>query len=106
RTGSHRGQGQGRDENLDLEESENRHSLTASNRLHLRVTSTAESLVRAGHPWLFSGSIREQNRAGKTGELAILYDRRDQFLALGFFDAESPIRVRVVHAGKPLSIDD
>jgi 23S rRNA (cytosine1962-C5)-methyltransferase len=74
-------------------------------RLRLRVTTAAETAVRAGHPWVFAESISEQNRDGKTGELAVIYDKRNKFLAAGLFDAESPIRVRVLHAGKPQTID-
>ena len=74
-------------------------------RLRLRLTNTAETIVRSGHPWLFADSIREQNREGITGELAVIYDRNDKFLAVGLFDAESPIRVRILHAGKPQTID-
>lgn len=75
-------------------------------RLRLRVTATAESLIRGGHPWLYDASIREQNRAGQPGELAVIYDRRDKFLALGLYDPLSPIRVRVLHHGKPATADD
>lgn len=74
-------------------------------RLRLRITSTAESIVRGGHPWVFAESVREQNRAGTAGELAVIYDRKDKFLAVGLFDPESPIRVRVLHAGKPQTLD-
>jgi 23S rRNA (cytosine1962-C5)-methyltransferase len=74
-------------------------------RLRLRVSPTAESILRSGHPWLFAESIREQNRPGVTGELAVIYDRRDHFLAAGLFDADSPIRVRILHTGKPQAID-
>lgn len=74
-------------------------------RLRLRVSPVAESNLRAGHPWLFGDSIREQNREGEAGELAVVYDRQDRFLAVGLFDPESPIRLRVLHAGKPLTID-
>ena len=73
--------------------------------LRLRVTASAETILRAGHPWLFAESIREQNREGKLGELAVIYDRKDQFLALGLFDPDSPIRVRLLHAGKPAIVD-
>ena len=74
-------------------------------RLRLRVTAAAETLIRSGHPWLFANSIREENRAGRLGELAVIFDRNDRFLAIGLFDPESPIRVRVLHAGKPSTID-
>ena len=74
--------------------------------LRLRVSPVAESNLRAGHPWLFAGSIRDQNREGRLGELAALYDRKDEFLAIGLFDPESPIRVRVLHAGRPRKLDE
>jgi len=74
-------------------------------RLRLRVTAAAEAKVRAGHPWVFAESIREANRHGAAGELAVIYDRNDHFLAAGLFDPESPIRVRVLHRGKPELID-
>jgi 23S rRNA (cytosine1962-C5)-methyltransferase len=75
-------------------------------RLRLRVTATAETLLRGGHPWLFAGSVREQNRPGTAGELAVIFDRRDAFLAVGLYDPESPIRVRILHAGKPATINE
>jgi 23S rRNA (cytosine1962-C5)-methyltransferase len=77
----------------------------SSPRLRLRVSAAAEKQIRAGHPWVYSDSIREQNREGAIGELAVVFDRADQFLAAGFFDPDSPIRLRVLHAGKPLKID-
>ena len=76
-----------------------------ANRLRLRVTATAENYLRAGHPWIYSDSVREQNRDGSAGELAVIFDRNDKFLAVGFFDPQSPIRVRVLHVGKPLTVD-
>jgi 23S rRNA (cytosine1962-C5)-methyltransferase len=78
---------------------------TAASRLRLRITAAAETIVRSGHPWLFADSIHELNRAGQAGELAVIYDRNDKFLAVGLFDPDSPIRVRILHAGKPATID-
>jgi len=74
--------------------------------LRLRVTATAETILRSKHPWLFADSIREQNREGSAGELAVIFDRKDQFLAVGLYDPESPIRVRILHSGKPRKLDD
>jgi 23S rRNA (cytosine1962-C5)-methyltransferase len=78
----------------------------ASPRLRLRVTAAAEAALRAGHPWLFANSICQQNRPGQLGELAVVYDRRDRFQGLGLFDPESPIRVRILYAGKPQPLDE
>ena len=74
-------------------------------RLRLRITTAAENQIRLGHPWVFADSVREQNRDGVAGELAVIFDREDKFFAVGFFDPESPIRVRILHVGKPQNID-
>ena len=73
--------------------------------LRLRVTAASETQIRGGHPWVYGDSIREQNREGAPGELAVIYDRKDKFLAVGLFDPDSPIRVRILHAGKRQAID-
>jgi 23S rRNA (cytosine1962-C5)-methyltransferase len=73
--------------------------------LRLRLTAAAETIVRGGHPWVFAQSVRAQNRDGETGELAVIFDRKDEFLAVGLFDPDSPMRVRILHAGKPRAID-
>ena len=78
---------------------------TAATRLRLRITAAAENIVRSGHPWVFADSVLDSNRVGQTGELAVIYDRKDKFLAVGLFDADSPIRVRILHVGKPQIID-
>ena len=69
------------------------------------MTAAVETILRSGHPWLFADSIRSQNRDGVCGELAVIYDRKDEFLAVGLFDPDSPIRVRVLGAGKPQTIN-
>jgi len=74
-------------------------------RLKLTLRPAAEAAVRGGHPWVWSESIRTRNREGEAGELAVIYDRRDRFLAVGFYDPGSPLRVRIVHSGEPASID-
>lgn len=73
-------------------------------RLRLRLTGAAEAAVRSGHPWVYSDKIRERNRPGHQGELAVLYDRQDRFLALGLYDPDSPIAVRILHRGAPVQL--
>ncbi len=75
-------------------------------RLRLHITTSAESILRKGHPWLFSESIKDQNREGEPGEIAAVYDRKDEFFALGLYDPDSPIRLRVLHVGKPAKLDE
>ena len=75
-------------------------------RLKLKLAPKAEAKVRGGHPWVFADSVRETNRDGEAGELGIVYDRKKQFLAVGLYDPESPIRLRVLHSGKPATLDE
>ena len=69
------------------------------------MSAAAESAIRGGHPWVFADSLREQNRDGCLGELGVIYDRQDRFLGIGLFDPESPLRMRMLHVGKPQAID-
>ena len=73
--------------------------------LRLRVTAAAETHLRSGHPWVFAESVRTQSRPGKPGDLAVVYDRKNRFLALGLFDPLSAIRVRVL-CRKPRRVDE
>lgn len=75
-------------------------------RLKLRVKPAAETAIRGGHPWVYGDAVLQQSRAGQPGEIAIVYDRKDRFLALGLFDPESPIRFRVLHMGNPSPINN
>ena len=74
-------------------------------RLRLRLFPRAETAIRRGHPWVYADSIKNQNREGELGELAVIYDRNDCFMALGLYDPGSPIRVRIVHLGKAATVD-
>lgn len=74
--------------------------------LRVRLLDHAEKKIRQGHPWIFAESITAQNRDGDAGEMAVVYDRHDKFLAVGLYDPGSPIRIRVLHAGKPKKLDD
>lgn len=76
----------------------------AKNRLRLELFPRAEMAVRSGHPWVYADSVKSQNREGAIGELAVMYDKKDRFLAIGLYDADSSIRVRILHCGRPASI--
>jgi len=77
----------------------------AARPVSLRVTPAAELAISQGHPWVFDQAITDQNHAGKPGDLAVIYRSDRRFLALGLFDPDSNIRVRILHRGKPVTID-
>ena len=74
-------------------------------RLALRVTPEAQRALRQGHPWLFDRAIVSQSAAGQPGDLAVIFDERRRFVAIGLYDPASPIRVRVLQQGAPAAID-
>jgi len=78
----------------------------STRRIALRVTPEAERALRAGHPWLFERAIREQSHEGHAGDLAVIFDRKGRFLAVGLYDPRSAIRVRVLQHGQAAPIGD
>lgn len=77
----------------------------AERRIAVHVTPAAERSIRSGHPWVFEGSIRKQSFAGRPGDLAVIFDRKRRFLAVGLYDPTSAIRVRILQAGQQATID-
>lgn len=78
----------------------------------VEVTRDALRQIRGGHPWVYDGSItRLRPPAGLTGDdlvagdLAVVFDERRRFAAIGLYDPGSPIRIRVLHHGRPRPID-
>jgi len=75
-------------------------------RLAVRLVPDAFRQVRGGHPWVYADSIASvSNEGAEPGTLAVIFDDKRKFSAIGLWDPESPIRVRVLHAGKPTQVD-
>lgn len=74
-------------------------------RLAVRATADAVRQLRAGSPWLYDGSITSVSHTAPAGDLAVVFDGRRGFVAIGLWDPESPIRVKVLHTGSPTTID-
>jgi 23S rRNA (cytosine1962-C5)-methyltransferase len=74
-------------------------------RIAVRATPDAVRQVRGGSPWLYDGSITSVSHAGAPGDLAVVFDDRRRFVAIGLWDPASPIRLKILHAGPPVTID-
>lgn len=81
----------------------------AARRVAVRASSEGVAALRRGSPWLFDGSITHVAAAGggeaSAGDLAVVFDQRRRFVAIGLWDPDSPIRVKVLHVGSPVTID-
>jgi len=75
--------------------------------LAIKLRASAERSLRQQHPWVFSDSIVKQNTPGNSGDIAIVYDTlKNKFLALGLYDPDSPIRIKILQFDKPAKIDE
>lgn len=78
-----------------------------TNRLATKLTPQGERILRSGHPWLFDGAVAAIKGPGQPGDLAIVFDRkRDKFIGVGLYDPDSPIRIRVLHQGESVKVDE
>ena len=77
----------------------------AAKRIALRVSAPAERALRQGHPWIFDQAITEQSHEGAPGDLAVIFDNKRRFVAIGLYDPTSSIRVRVLQHRQPATID-
>ncbi|MCB0954622.1 MAG: class I SAM-dependent methyltransferase [Ilumatobacter sp.] len=77
----------------------------ATTRLAVRLTPDALRRVRGGHPWVFADSITSVSRDGAPGDLVVVFGPDRAFAAIGLWDPASPIRIKVLHQGKPVTVD-
>ncbi len=61
--------------------------------------------LHRGHPWLYAERIKEESHRGQMGDLAVVFDAKRRFVAVGLYDPLSPIRMRALRASKPGPID-
>lgn len=71
----------------------------------VRATPDAVRQLRGGSQWLFDGSIDSTSFDAAPGTIAIVFDRHREFVAVGLYDPDSPIRVRVLQTGRQTAID-
>jgi len=77
----------------------------STKRIALRVSPPAERALRQGHPWLFEQSITNISHVGAPGDLAVIFDEKRRFQAVGLYDPVSPIRMRILQARQPAIIN-
>ncbi|MGH1490236.1 MAG: class I SAM-dependent rRNA methyltransferase [Acidimicrobiales bacterium] len=78
----------------------------SARRLAIRVTPDALRRIRSRHPWVYDGSIDSVNHDdGAPGDIGVVFDKNRKFAAIGLWDPNSPIRLRMIHVGKPVTID-
>lgn len=75
--------------------------------LAVKLRPAAEKKVKQGHPWIFEQGIARLNKEGQSGDLAIIFDqKKNKAIGLGLFDPGSPIRIKLLHSGGSVTVDD
>jgi len=77
----------------------------SAKRIAVRITPPAGRALRQGHPWVFDQSISAQSHAGAPGDLAVIFDDKRRFLAIGLCDPTSSIRVRILQSRDSATIN-
>ncbi|MFP4845902.1 class I SAM-dependent rRNA methyltransferase [Winogradskyella sp. PE311] len=66
--------------------------------LAVKLNAKGEQFVVKGHPWVFSNSIVKINEGANTGDLAIIFSKnKNKVVGIGLYDANSPIRIKIIH---------
>ncbi|WP_111682893.1 class I SAM-dependent rRNA methyltransferase [Winogradskyella tangerina] len=73
--------------------------------LAVKLNAIGERSVLKGHPWVFSKSIMKISNNPQTGDLAVIFGKsKNKVIGIGLYDAESPIRIKIIHNGQSKAI--
>lgn len=78
---------------------------SSEKRIAMHLSPQAEHAMRRRHPWVFRKGVLSQSGEGAPGDLAVLFDRKREFLGIGLYDPDELIRVRVLQFGKQMPVD-
>ncbi len=62
----------------------------------VRLKKGKDKAVKQLHPWIFSGAIEQINGKPQNGDIVILSDHQNHFLAYGFFNGQSRVAIRLL----------
>ncbi len=72
--------------------------------IKIKISKTLEAKVRKGYPWVFKYQLQNEVKESSDG-LAVLYDHKNRFLAIGLWDPDSDLCFRVLNLLEPVKID-
>ena len=75
-------------------------------RIKIKISKSLQSKIRKGFPWVHYYQLNNRKISGKAGDLGVVYDSDNRFLAVGLFDPFSDIRLRILQTRNPREIDE
>ena len=72
----------------------------------VKLKKGKEKAVKQLHPWVFSGAIEIVSGKPGNGDIVSVTDSKGEFLAYGFYNAQSRVAVRLLEWNEQKAIDD
>ncbi|MBC7743861.1 MAG: class I SAM-dependent rRNA methyltransferase [Flavobacterium sp.] len=72
----------------------------------VKLKKGKEKAVKQLHPWVFSGAIETVNGHPVNGEIIIVNDNKDIFLAYGFYNNQSRVAVRLLEWDEKIIVNE
>ena len=72
--------------------------------IKIKISKTLETKIKKGYPWVFKYQLHKKVKKSSNG-LAVLYDHKNRFLAIGLWDPTSDLCFRVLNLFEPRKID-
>ena len=72
----------------------------------VKLKKGKEKAVRQMHPWVFSGAIEQIKGKPENGDIVMVNDSNNAFLAYGFFNDKSRVAVRLLEWNQDSEIDE
>ncbi len=72
--------------------------------IKIKISKTLEAKIRKGYPWVFKYQLQSDVEKDSSS-LAVLYDHKNHFLAIGLWDPDSDLCFRVLNLFEPKAID-
>jgi 23S rRNA (cytosine1962-C5)-methyltransferase len=73
----------------------------------VKLSSSGEHAIREKHPWIFSKAIEKINSDVETGDICIIFNKKsNKVSAIGLYDDNSPIKIKVIHHGGKANINE
>ena len=68
--------------------------------IKIQISKMLQRKIRKGYPWVFNYQIKNQIPEGKSENMAVVYDHNNRFLAMGLWDPNTNLCLRVLSLEK------
>ena len=73
--------------------------------IKIKISKKFQKKIRSGYPWIFYYQVQNRNIPGALGDIGVVYDADNQFLAIGLYDPFSDIRLRILQTKSQADLD-